>query len=132
MKEITAAKFKEQCLSILDAVDPDGLVTTKRGKPIAKLMPIRACSADLIGSLKGKVEITGDILSTGNTWDESQPSGSKFDRSWIYKLGPAIRGLDRYPVRIRKGGVEADFTHLIQGPPRGTRSDLEKEGPFCI
>jgi len=72
MKEIAAAKFKEQCLAILDEVDEDGIVITKRGKPVAKLIPIRAESASLIGSLKGKVTIKGDILSTGVTWD-AQP-----------------------------------------------------------
>ena len=69
MNEISAAKFKEQCLAILDQVDEDGIVITKRGKPVAKLIPIRAESASLIGSLKGKIEITGDILSTGVAWD---------------------------------------------------------------
>jgi prevent-host-death family protein len=34
MKEIAAAKFKEQCLSLLDRVDPDGIVITKHGKPV--------------------------------------------------------------------------------------------------
>jgi len=68
MKEIAAAKFKEQCLSILDEVDEEGIVITKRGKPVAKLIPIRAESASLIGSLKGKVKIKGNILSTGIKW----------------------------------------------------------------
>lgn len=69
MREIAAAKFKEQCLAILDNVDEEGIVITKRGKPVAKLIPIRAESASLIGSLKNKLEITGDILSTGVRWD---------------------------------------------------------------
>ena len=68
MKEIPAAKFKEQCLAILDEVDEEGLVITKRGKPVAKLIPIRATSAELIGALKDKVKIHGDILSTGIDW----------------------------------------------------------------
>jgi prevent-host-death family protein len=41
MKQIAAAKFKEQCLAILDQVGSEGLVITKRGKPIAKLIPHR-------------------------------------------------------------------------------------------
>ena len=69
MKQIAAAKFKEQCLSLLDEVDEEGLVITKRGKPVAKLIPIRAESASLIGSLKGKLKIKGDIHSTGMKWD---------------------------------------------------------------
>lgn len=68
MKQIAAAKFKEQCLSILDDVGHEGIVITKRGKPVAKLIPIRAESASLIGSLKGKVKIKGNILSTGINW----------------------------------------------------------------
>ncbi len=70
MKTIAAAKFKEKCLSILDHVDRDGIVITKRGKPVAKLVPIDNPSfADLIGSLKGKLKIKGDIMSTGRKWD---------------------------------------------------------------
>ena len=68
MKELPAAKFKEHCLAILDEVDEDGIVITKRGKPVAKLIPIRAESAELIGTLKGKLRIKGDILSTGILW----------------------------------------------------------------
>ena len=68
MKEMPAAKFKEQCLAILDEVDEEGLVITKRGKPVAKLIPIRATSAELIGALADKVKIKGDILSTGVDW----------------------------------------------------------------
>ena len=69
MKQIVAAKFKEQCLALLEEVDDDGIVITKGGKPIAKLIPIRADSASLIGSLKTKLRIKGDILSTGARWD---------------------------------------------------------------
>lgn len=69
MKQIPAAKFKAQCLSILDRVDDDGIVITKRGKAVAKLIPIRAESASLIGSLKGRIKIRGDILTTGRKWN---------------------------------------------------------------
>ena len=64
MKLIAAAKFKEQCLSILDRVDDEGIVITKRGRPVAKLIPIRAESATLIGSLKGKLKIKGELFTT--------------------------------------------------------------------
>jgi prevent-host-death family protein len=69
MKRIAAAKFKEQCLSLLDQVDPDGIVITKHGKPVAKLIPFAADSAGLIGSLAGKVHIKGKIVSTRLRWD---------------------------------------------------------------
>jgi prevent-host-death family protein len=69
VRTIPAAKFKEQCLAILDRVDPDGIVITKRGRPVAKLLPIGADSETLIGSLAGKLEIRGEVLSTGVRWD---------------------------------------------------------------
>ena len=68
MKEIPAAKFKEQCLSILDRGGEEGIVITKRGKPVAKLIPIRTESAQLIGKLKGRLKIKGDVFSTGLKW----------------------------------------------------------------
>jgi prevent-host-death family protein len=72
MRQIAAAKFKEQCLSLLDEVSPEGIVITKRGKPVAKLIPIRAEMAGLIGALKGRLVIKGDVLSTGSRWN-AQP-----------------------------------------------------------
>jgi prevent-host-death family protein len=69
MKQISASKFKEQCLALLDRVGEDGIVITKRGKPVAKLIPIRTESAELIGKLKGRVKVKGDVLSTGIQWN---------------------------------------------------------------
>jgi prevent-host-death family protein len=69
MKEIPAAKFKEQCLALLERVDPDGIVITKRGKPVAKLIPLGTDAASLIGSLRGKIKIKGDVSSTGVRWN---------------------------------------------------------------
>jgi len=69
MKHIGAAQFKQQCLSILDRLAPDGVVITKHGRPVAKLIPIGTDSAALIGCLKGKLKIKGDVLSTGLRWD---------------------------------------------------------------
>ena len=72
MKQVAAAKFKEQCLALLDEIDPEGIVITKRGKPVARLIPIGADSASLIGALADKLKIKGDILSTGVRWN-AQP-----------------------------------------------------------
>ncbi len=68
MKQIPAAKFKEQCLSLLERVGEEGIVITKRGKPVAKLIPIRTESAELIGKLKGHLKVKGDVFSTGLKW----------------------------------------------------------------
>jgi len=69
METIGAAEFKQKCLAILDRIGPDGLVITKHGKPVAKLVPVSSGSADLIGSLAGKIEVRGDVLSTGLQWN---------------------------------------------------------------
>lgn len=68
MKKLGAAKFKEQCLSLLDTVGPEGILITKHGKAVAKLVPVVEESTQLIGSLKGKIKIKRDILSTGLKW----------------------------------------------------------------
>ena len=73
MKTIEAAKFKEQCLALLDSLDADGLIVTKRGKPVARLVPYEQQCADLIGSLRHKIKIRGDIYTTGFSWDANEP-----------------------------------------------------------
>jgi prevent-host-death family protein len=69
MKTVAAAKFKEQCLAILDSVGPDGIVITKHGKPVAKLIPIETEAAELIGRFRGRIKIKGNIVNTGVKWD---------------------------------------------------------------
>lgn len=63
-----AAKFKEQCLALLDEVDPEGILVTKRGRPVAKLIPVARGGVGLLGMLKGKMKVKGDLLSTGTRW----------------------------------------------------------------
>ncbi len=74
MKRIPATKFKEQCLSLLDSVGPEGITITKRGKPVAKLVSIGGEGKELIGCLQGKVKIRGNILSTGLAWKANAKS----------------------------------------------------------
>ena len=64
-----AAQFKEKCLALLDTVGIDGIIITKHGKPVAKLLPVASESAELLGALEGKLKITGDILTTGTVWN---------------------------------------------------------------
>ena len=74
MKVIGAAKFKEQCLALLDNLGNEGLVITKRGKPVARLLPVERHDAELIGSLRDKIVVRGDILATGVIWDADAQS----------------------------------------------------------
>jgi prevent-host-death family protein len=74
VKTIGAAKFKEQCLALLEKLAPEGLIITKHGKPVARIIPYPQQPANLIGSLRNKIGIEGDILCTGITWNaDAQP-----------------------------------------------------------
>ncbi len=63
---IKASEFKAKCLALLDEVERSGdsLVITKKGKPVAELVPHKpAKKHDLFGLYKGRLEIVGDIIS---------------------------------------------------------------------
>ena len=68
MKLIEARKFKEQCLALLDDLDAEGLIVTKHGKPVARVVPYTSHTADFIGSLRHKVKVNGDVFATGLQW----------------------------------------------------------------
>ena len=65
MKRIAAGEFKARCLSLMDDVQRtrQTVVITKRGKPVAKLVPVSGAKDDFIGRLKGRIRIVGDIES---------------------------------------------------------------------
>ncbi len=69
MKKISVSKFKAECLSILDKLDPEGLDITKHGKVVARVTPVEQQSASLIGSMKDTLKKIGDTMSTGVKWD---------------------------------------------------------------
>lgn len=69
-KTISASEFKAKCLRILEDLEPGGVVITKRGRPIAKVTPVLSVDNQrLIGSMKGKIKVKGDLLSTGVKWN---------------------------------------------------------------
>jgi prevent-host-death family protein len=63
--QITAAEFKAKCLKLMDEIarTREPIVITKRGKPIARLMPIEEPPQSQFGYMKGTVTILGDIVS---------------------------------------------------------------------
>ncbi|MEZ4300744.1 MAG: hypothetical protein R3B70_37765 [Polyangiaceae bacterium] len=77
MRTVDALELREQCLFLLDTLEPEGLVITRCGKPVAKLVPIERSPSSLIGSLKVKIRICGDIRSPGAHW---KASGGKAPR----------------------------------------------------
>ena len=69
-KTMPAAEFKAKCLKILDELEAEGILITKRGRPVARVIPaVEADNKKLIGSMKGKIEIHGDLFSTGIKWN---------------------------------------------------------------
>ena len=70
MKTIAAGHFKDICLKTLDEVarTRTPVIITKRGRPVAKLVP---CVTPLKKpSLAGSIlQETGDPFSTGENWD---------------------------------------------------------------
>jgi prevent-host-death family protein len=73
MKTIAAGEFKARCLTLMEDVRStrEPLVITKRGKPVAKLVPADNGKDDFIGSLKGVFRIVGDIESPSGDWETS-------------------------------------------------------------
>jgi prevent-host-death family protein len=65
MKTIAAAQFKARCLTLMEEVRStrEPVVITKRGNPVAKLVPADVPKKAFIGSLKGVIRVVGDIES---------------------------------------------------------------------
>lgn len=64
-EQIPAAQFKANCLRLMDRVAErrTPIVITKRGKPVAKLVPISDAPIDLFGYMAGSIKIIGDIVN---------------------------------------------------------------------
>ena len=70
MQTIAAGRFKDLCLKLLDqvAASRTPIVITKRGKPVAQLVP--CVLPGPVPSLAGSIlRETGDPYGTGEPWD---------------------------------------------------------------
>ncbi len=65
MKTVPAGQFKAQCLALMEKVrkNREILLITKRGQPVAKLVPVETPERQFLGRLEGIVRINGDIES---------------------------------------------------------------------
>ncbi len=63
MKTIPAGEFKTHCLRIMDEVSRrrQAVIITKKGVPVAKLVPVERMEREVVGCLEGVMEIVGDI-----------------------------------------------------------------------
>ena len=65
MKTIPAGAFKTNCLAIMDEVKAkrETVVITKRGEPVAKLVPVEKAADEIFGFFSDKGTITGDLIA---------------------------------------------------------------------
>jgi len=67
MKEVAISEFKAKCLGLLEQVrkTKKPIRITRFGKPVAEIIPPSPASepGDWLGSMKGRMEILGDIVS---------------------------------------------------------------------
>jgi prevent-host-death family protein len=61
-KAVPAAEFKAKCLALLDEVAStgQGIVVTKRGKAMVRVVPIEE---ERVPSLRGSILYQGDVVS---------------------------------------------------------------------
>jgi prevent-host-death family protein len=74
MTSMAAGKFKDQCLRVLDrvAATRTPVVVTKRGRPVATVVPFTSPSTR-VGTLAGSLlEEHGDPFGTGEVWDDGR------------------------------------------------------------
>jgi len=68
-RSVAASTFKARCLALLDRVAETGepLIVTKRGRPVARVVPARLTEPT---SLRGSVTVRSDIVAPIlDTWD---------------------------------------------------------------
>lgn len=72
MIQIGAGEFKAKCLKLMDLAEQkhETIVITKRGIPIAKLVPYSEHPSALFGFMKNSMKIKGDIIEPiKDDWD---------------------------------------------------------------
>jgi prevent-host-death family protein len=73
-REIPAGEFKAKCLQLMDEVNEQNieLIITKRGRPVARLVPAVQRKDSPFGWMKGTIKIHGDIVTSDpSEWEES-------------------------------------------------------------
>jgi prevent-host-death family protein len=72
---VTAAEFKAKCLKLMDevAASGDSVIITKRGKPVACLTPASPQPRPILGAMKGRIQILGELIEPIDVdWEAQQ------------------------------------------------------------
>ena len=77
MKTMAASEFKARCLKVMDEVQTrrESVLITKKGRPVARIIPAEKPRKEIFGCLKGVVQITGDIeapVVPASDWEQSR------------------------------------------------------------
>jgi len=74
MKAMPAGQFKARCLSVMEEVRKyrTPVLITKKGRPVAKLVPVDSEAVEIFGCMTGTARIIGDVeapVIDAETWD---------------------------------------------------------------
>ncbi len=69
--KILVSDFKTNCLRILADLEKNGgeVIVTKRGKPLARILPVSSNQGRLKGDSVERCQIIGDIVTDDNSAD---------------------------------------------------------------
>lgn len=75
MKTMSAGVFRTKCLAVMDVVQArrETVVITKRGKAVAKLVPVEGGADEIYHFLRGKGTVRGDVVApalSGQEWGD--------------------------------------------------------------
>ncbi len=77
MRTMAASEFKARCLRVMEEVRTrrESVLITKKGRPVARIVPAEKPRENIFGCLKGIVQITGDIESPvvpSSDWEQAR------------------------------------------------------------
>ncbi|MGH9188937.1 MAG: type II toxin-antitoxin system Phd/YefM family antitoxin [Acidimicrobiales bacterium] len=78
VRSVGASEFRRQCLALLDSVEATktSVLVTKRGRPVALLVPVDEPGPATMGSVELLAAADRDYFSTGVDWSaELEPQG---------------------------------------------------------
>jgi len=102
---VAATKFKAQCLELMDRVAErrETYVITKRGRPVAKLVPADPPrKKSVFGCMADQMEIVGDLeqpLWTDEQWKQFERERVAQGNAHLVKARTANRKITRRPGR---------------------------------
>ena len=82
-RTIKVSEFKTKCLKLIDGVANSGdeIIISKRGEPIARLVPYRKRPKSLFGIDKGSMRILGDIVEPIDVeWEAMQDDSPEHEK----------------------------------------------------